>query len=108
MDNPTPPAPSTTPTPDEALAAAHKANFATMRGSGKAKKTHMCEWRRHIKWINENPVKCPPSETYLQLFHQMGPDPVPETHRGVELIIRSLARWMQTCTSLCQAMIACG
>ena len=28
----------------------------------------------------------------LQLFHQMGPDPVPETHRGVKLIIRSLAR----------------
>ena len=29
---------------------------------------------------------------FLQLSHQMGPDPVPETHRGVELIIRSLAR----------------
>ena len=28
----------------------------------------------------------------LQLFHWMGPDPVPEMHRGVELIIRSLAR----------------
>ena len=28
----------------------------------------------------------------LQLFHWMGPDPVPEVHRGVELIIRSLAR----------------
>ena len=28
----------------------------------------------------------------LQLFPWMGPDPVPELHRGVELIIRSVAR----------------
>ena len=28
----------------------------------------------------------------LQLFPQMGPDPVPELHRGVELIIRSVAQ----------------
>ena len=28
----------------------------------------------------------------LQLFPQMGPDPVPELHRGVELIIHSIAR----------------
>ena len=26
---------------------------------------------------------------HLQLFPQMGPDPVPELHRGVELIIHS-------------------
>ena len=28
----------------------------------------------------------------LQLFPWMGPDPVPELHRGVKLIIRSVAR----------------
>ena len=32
------------------------------------------------------------SKGELQLFHQMGPDPVPEMHRGVELIIHSIAR----------------
>ena len=34
-----------------------------------------------------------PARAWLQLFHQMGPDPVPEPHRGVELIIRS-DTWM--------------
>ena len=34
------------------------------------------------KQIPENP----------QLFPWMGPDPVPEAHRGVELIIHSIAR----------------
>ena len=43
--------------------------------------------RNHVTRKHDNRRKC----TRLQLFHQMGPDPVPEPHRGVELIIRSAA-----------------